>query len=111
MHTPLTRQRRLASLLARVSDDSRGYRLGDRVQRPETISKRLIFASLWLPGDSVESFCARHPGWSTSTAKRLIFELRRAASLPQGVQMDPWAVVSAYLDRFGSGSGPRSDLA
>ena len=100
------RPSRLDKLLAAVSDPDRGYRLGDRSQRPETISKRLIFARLWIPSDTLASFCARNPGWSTSTAKCLIFELRRAAQMPQGIEIPPAEVAGAYLARFGS---PRQD--
>ena len=100
------RPSRLDKLLAAVSDPDRGYRLGDRSQRPETISKRLIFARLWIPSDTLASFCLRHPGWSASTAKRLIFELRRAAQMPQGIEIPPAEVAGAYLARFGS---PRQD--
>ena len=96
------RPSRIERLLQAVSDPDRGYRLGDRSQRPETISKRLIFARLWIPSDTLASFCSRNPGWSTSTAKRLIFELRRAAQMPQGIEIPPAEVAGAYLARFGS---------
>lgn len=104
MAQQITRQRtgRIAKLLSAVSDDSRGYRLGDRQQRPETIERRVVFARMWMPQDSVASFCARHPGWSPSAAKRLIFELRRAAGMPQGIEIPPAEVAGAYLARFGS---------
>ena len=100
------RPSRIERLLAAVSDPDRGYRLGDRSQRPETIQRRLIFARLWFPQDSVETFVQRNPGWSASTAKRLIFELRRAAQMPQGIEIPPAEVAGAYLARFGS---PRVD--
>ena len=96
------RPSRIERLLQAVSDPDRGYRLGDRQQRPETIERRVVFARLWLPQDSVETFCLRHPGWSASTAKCLIFELRRAAQMPQGIEIPPAEVAGAYLARFGS---------
>ena len=68
-------------------------------QKPEGIQSRIAFCKLWLPEDTLGSFCNRYPRWKRSAVENRLCLIRKLVRFPPRKQIKPWAIAQAYLQQ------------
>lgn len=84
----------LARLVQALRADSIEHRARETLP---AVRARLEFCSLWLPGDTAESFQERVGRWTRSAIYSRLSKIRLILGSPKYQQLDPYSVAQAYL--------------
>lgn len=69
-------------------------------QKPEGIASRIAFCKLWLPEDTLATFCERYqPRWKRSAVENRLCLIRRLAGFPPRRQIKPWVIAQEYIQQ------------